>query len=131
MKTNFAEEIHKETQKVFIVNMNGHVPSDGEIVLKQETIRFIAELPKIFRENLYMEIAEIIRIPSPFADEVTLRTQDGWDIKMRTDTSLEEAVTMIRTFLVRVLPQEKQNSIRWVDIRVPKKFIMPQKKTKK
>lgn len=127
-KTWFLDEIQKQEQKVFLAGMDGSIPKEGDSVLQADIVTLIDTLPKILQENLYIEIANIIRIPSPFADELTLRTQDGWDIHMRTDIPLEENITMLRTFLARVLPTEDQATVRWVDIRVPKKIYYAIKK---
>ena len=111
-----------QENKVVLIIMDGQFPDEGEAVFDRSQIPLFIGLSQVFKENLYIDIVETIRIASSFAQDITIRTQDGWDIRMRTDIDMEENIRMLRTFLTRVVDKEEREDIRWVDIRIPKKI---------
>lgn len=111
-----------QENRVTLIVMNGQIPNEGEKLFERDQIQLFGDLSKIFKEDLYIDIVETVRIPSLFAQDITVRTQEGWDIRMRTDIALEENIRMLRTFFVRVIDSEDRENIRWIDIRIPKKI---------
>jgi hypothetical protein len=118
-QTDAFQEMRNNLSSIVLVGMNGYIPQENEEIFEEEIIAFFLELPLFMEENLYTPIVEVFRIPSPFADEVTVRTQEGWDLLLRTDISLEETASLLRTFFVRIADQDVRNRLRWVDIRIP------------
>lgn len=111
-----------QENRVTLIVMNGQIPHEGDKLFERDQIQLFGDLSKIFKEDLYIDIVETIRIPSLFAQDITVRTQEGWDIRMRTDIALEENIRILRTFFVRVIDSEDRENIRWIDIRIPKKI---------
>ena len=119
-QTDAFQEMQKNLSSIVLVGMNGYLPQENEEIFEEEVIEYFLELPLFMERNLYVPIVEVFRVPSPFADEVTVRTQEGWDIMLRTDISPEETIALLRTFFIRIADTpEIRTQLRWVDVRIP------------
>jgi hypothetical protein len=122
-ETTFGSEFSNEYAIPIVIAMNGFAPPIGGEVLDEEAIRILSLIPKAFRESFYVETANVFRMPTSFAREVTVRTKEGWDVVIPTDMPLEESLLTIKTFLVRVDDAKNRSQLRSVDVRVSGKIF--------
>jgi|GEM_PF-5376490 len=131
-QTNFLEEFKNRDKSVILIGMNGYYPKEGEQVLEEDPLDILLDIPRLFEENLYVKVTNIMRIPSPFAQELAIRTEEGWDVKLRLDVPPEENIDMLRTFFIRVVNEEgSREDLQSVDIRIPEKIFYSTKQENK
>ena len=121
--TNLGSEFEGGRELILVIAMNGFAPPLGGEVLEEETVRLLSSIPRTFSEQLYIDVANIFRMPAQFSGEVTVRAEEGWDIRLGTDIPLGESAAMLKTFFLRAEEAENRESLRWVDVRVPERIF--------
>lgn len=92
----------------------------GKEVIKKELIDFIIELTETLKANADFEISHYT-INSPFSDQLTLITTEGWQVHFKTTNSVSSQVNKLLLILRQKV--EDRNKLEYIDLRFGEKIF--------
>jgi cell division septal protein FtsQ len=127
-KADFNSKLIEENNLVEIKDESNKVVSIGEKVLNSDYINFSLAIRDKIEKEADLLIENQYRTSSRIADEVTIRTQEGWDIFLSSQLDLDYSARMLKTFLEKQVNQEQRKELEYVDLRIEKKIYYKMKK---
>lgn len=126
VKLDSKEVLENELMK--IIGQEDRKVSEGEKVLDAEKAAFLMDAKNIMGKSADMEIAGEVRAKSRIAEEVTLKSPEGWDILVSTSFPLERAGSFLKIFLEKEISDEDRDKLEYVDLRVENRIYYKLKK---
>lgn len=100
-----------------IEDLSGKPVLPGERVFEPEYGIFVARLQDLFLQKLGQTIEPRMTTASRFAEDVKIRTQEGWEAYLNPQISPEDAMETLSLLFAQELPPEKRASLAYVDLR--------------
>lgn len=103
----------------FLVDELGKQASFGDQVVDPSILTFVRGLPQALSEQMGIQMKEKLFLPSKYADEIRIETENGFDIRMNTGMPLEKILNILRIVREKAVPHDQQENIASIDLRVP------------
>lgn len=107
-----------ENDLVRIFSQENRQVIEGEKILDEEKVKFLLEAKDIIRAGASIDSADEAHVKSRIAEEVVLKSSEGWDIYVSTSFPLEKSAKMLGLFLQKQITQEDRAKLGYVDLRV-------------
>lgn len=107
--------------RLFLVDETGKPEVEGYPVVTPELVTFLKGLQQAFQERTDIVIREHIFIPSKYADELRLETENGFSIRIGTNVPIEQTLSTLRVVREKAVPRERISELLAVDLRIPGK----------
>ncbi|TSD02072.1 MAG: Uncharacterized protein Athens071425_170 [Parcubacteria group bacterium Athens0714_25] len=127
-RADFNSKLVKENNLVEIKDESNKSVSIGEKVLSSDYIDFSLAIRDRIEKEIDLPIENQYRTNSRIADEVIVRTQEGWDIFLNNKLDLDYSSRMLKTFLEKQVGQDQRRELEYVDLRIEKKIYYKFKK---
>lgn len=115
-----AIEEHRVAQ-FFLVDESGEQAHVGDQVMSRATLDFVRSLPQALSEQADIRMKENISLPSRYADELRIETENGFDIRMNVDIPIEKTLNVLHIVREKAVPRAQREKISSIDLRVPGK----------
>lgn len=105
--------------RVVVSDMSNQLVTPGQKISEDGKLwAFIISVEPALKEHLGIEAGREYETTSRFADELRVKTGEGWELYLNTiipiDTSLED----LKLLFDKELPPEKRTQLRYIDLRV-------------
>ncbi|HAV11863.1 MAG TPA: hypothetical protein DCX32_04990 [Candidatus Moranbacteria bacterium] len=117
-----------ENNLMRVLGQDDRKVSEGEKVLDAEKVSFLMDAKDVMEKSADMRIVGEARAKSRIAEEVTLRSLEGWDILVSTSFPLERAGNFLKLFLDKEISSEDRGKLEYVDLRVENRIYYKLKK---
>lgn len=121
-----AEEESSELQQNELIRVSDFSAGEAEMgdnVLSAENVRFVLEVKKELEDELDIGMTDDLRIPSRVAQEINVKTEEGWEAYLNMRIPVEKTVRMLGTFLAKEIDEEDRKRLEYVDLRVEDKVF--------
>lgn len=89
----------------------------GEKVLDPDYPVFVVRVSELFPKELGILLEPRFTTVSRFADELRVKTSEGWEVYFGTDIPLESSLRTLTLLLEKELPLEKRAPLAYIDLR--------------
>ena len=103
-----------------VYDLSDKEPIPGQLVASEEFINFITELDSALRDNADFEVS-YYTIPTLYAEEATMFTNEGWQVHFKTTDSVIAQVN--RLFLILQRKVENRSNLQYIDLRFGDKIF--------
>ncbi len=101
-----------------VTDMSAKPVGFGQDVIDSHFVSFVLALPEVFKESIGMEIMTEFSTPSRFAEELRVRTAEGWEVYFSTSIPMESSLKALKLLLDKeISSDEKRKSLSYVDLR--------------
>lgn len=107
--------------QLFLVDESGKAVQMGDQVVSPRLLQFIRGLPQALAEQAGITLRERIFLPSRFADEVRVESDQGLILLINTDLPLEKTLNTLRIVREKAVPKERVSELLSVDLRISNK----------
>lgn len=112
---------------VKVIDENADPISIGDEIISAKDVEFMTELLFALKE-LGIEASSEYSLPSRVAQEVSVTTQEGWELHLSTESPLNQSMSSLAAFLSQTLEGEQRSRLEYVDLRVNNKIFYALKK---
>jgi len=130
-EADFASEEIRQNNLLSIRDDSGKPVDIGRRVLGEDYIDFIISLKEEVLRGSGITIANEYRTGSRIAEEVKVRTEEGWEIYFSSRLPIENSVRTLKTFLDKEIDQEKRSKLEYIDLRAENKVYYKFKEEEK
>lgn len=102
---------------IFITDMSGKPAAIGEKVFDSGYGMFVVDLSEMFTEQLGIALAPRLTTVSRFANEVRVKTSEGWEVYFGTDVPLQSSLNALKLLFEKELPKELRAKLAYIDLR--------------
>ncbi|MEK9151007.1 MAG: FtsQ-type POTRA domain-containing protein [Patescibacteria group bacterium] len=102
---------------LLITDTSGKPTAPGETVLDPEYGAFAVRMSGLFPERLGIAIEPRYTTASRFADELRVRTEEGWEAYFGTDIPIESSLRTLKLLFEKELPQGRRATLAYIDLR--------------
>lgn len=102
---------------LFVTDTSGKVVTAGEKVFDPSYGAFVIRLNELFATELNITLDPHMTTVSRFANEVRVKTNEGWEAYVSTDVPLESSVNALRLLFEKKLPGEMRAKLAYIDLR--------------
>ncbi len=102
---------------IFVSDMSGKPVTIGERVLEPQYGAFAIAMSAMFQGQIGVAIEPRYMTASRFADELRVRTAEGWEAYFRTDVPIETSLNALKLLLMKELPETKRSQLAYIDLR--------------
>jgi cell division septal protein FtsQ len=102
---------------ILITDMSGKPAVIGEKVFDSGYGMFVVELNEMFTEQLGIALAPRLTTVSRFANEVRVKTTEGWEVYFGTDVPLQSSLNALKLLFEKELPKELRTKLAYIDLR--------------
>lgn len=102
---------------IFITDMSGKAVTLGEKVFDPDYGKFVVQLNDSFQEQLEIPLEPRFTTISRFANEVRVKTSEGWEVYFGTDVPLQSSLDALKLLFVKELTKEKRAKLAYIDLR--------------
>ncbi|MFZ2299568.1 MAG: FtsQ-type POTRA domain-containing protein [Candidatus Moraniibacteriota bacterium] len=102
---------------LLVTDMSGKPVTLGDKVLDRQYGAFVIRMSELFPERLGLAIESRYMTDSRFADEVRVKTQEGWEAYFGTDIPIGSSLDALALLLDKELPKEKRAMLAYIDLR--------------
>jgi hypothetical protein len=103
---------------VFITDRSGTSAARGEKVFDPSYGAFVVRINEMFPEQLGIELEPQYATVSRFANEVRVRTSEGWEAYVSTEIPIDSSLNALKLLFEKELPQELRAKLAYIDLRV-------------
>ncbi|EKE11064.1 MAG: hypothetical protein ACD_15C00143G0002 [uncultured bacterium] len=107
-----------ENDLVRIVSQEDRKVFEEEKLFDGEKVKFLLNVRDVIRKGSSVELTGEARVKSRIAEEVVLKSSEGWEIYVSTAFPLEKSSKMLGLFLQKQLSPEDRSKLEYVDLRV-------------
>lgn len=101
-----------------VTDMSAKPSGFDENVVDGHFVSFAMALPQAFRETTGLELLREFSTSSRFAEELRVRTTEGWEIFFPTDVPVETSLKALKLLLDKeIVSDEKRKLLAYVDLR--------------
>jgi len=91
----------------------------GELFLLKNRIKDFLEIEKILKNNLKIEIKDLIVISEK---RLNVRTREGWEIYFNLEKDIKLQITKLEVLLEQEILIEKRKNLEYIDLRFERIF---------
>jgi cell division septal protein FtsQ len=102
---------------LFVTDTSGKAVTAGERVFDPSYGAFVIRLNESFSTELNITLDPHMTTVSRFANEVRVKTNEGWEAYVSTDVPLESSVNALRLLFEKKLPGEMRAKLAYIDLR--------------
>ena len=102
---------------LFVTDTSGKAVTAGEMVFDPSYGAFVIRLNESFSTELNITLDPHMTTVSRFANEVRVKTNEGWEAYVSTDVPLESSVNALRLLFEKKLPGEMRAKLAYIDLR--------------
>ena len=102
---------------IFVTDMSGKPVSIGEQVFDPSYGLQVVQLKEMFEERLGIPLSSHLTTASRVANEIRVKTTEGWEAYFGTDVPLESSLNALQLLFAKELPLEKRTRLAYVDLR--------------
>ncbi len=130
---DFESSVIKENNLVRLVNLNAKPVTIGEKVLEEDYINFVLGIRDEFKKEIGQDIEDEYYTRFQAADEVQIKTREGWDVYLNGQLPLDKSLETLRIFLEEKISSnpEDWNKLEYVDLRIENKVYYKLKNEEK
>lgn len=118
---NFESSEIKENNLIKLVDVSAKPVSLGEKILSENYINFILELAEEIKKEAPISVLGEYRTACRAAEEVRVKTAEGWDIYFSSKIPAKQSIRTLKTFLEKEMDEEKRKNLEYIDLRVENK----------
>jgi cell division septal protein FtsQ len=113
-----AALVAESASLVHIIDEGARPSNENAPVTSATFARFALEIRGRLRQELGIETNAEALSPSRFANELTLRTREGWALRFNTDFPIEKTLETLRLVLKKEIAADRREKLRYIDLRV-------------
>lgn len=117
------EEEGNRTRTVTLRDLSGKELTQGERITEQELIVFPGAFRKGLQDLLSIEIATEMTLSSRFANELRVKTEEGWEIFFSTEVPVIASLEALQLFLEKEIKPERRRDLQYVDLRTENRIF--------
>jgi len=110
-----------------VIDENARPVEIGKTFIDIGYIDFLKKMSLILPDDLKLETEGSYYTPAMASREVIVKTKEGWLLKMNSAISPEENKKIIQTVFEKELPEDKRQSLDYLDLRVKNKVYFKMK----
>lgn len=101
-----------------VSSQDGQTINEGEKVLDERRVAFLTDLRQILQQRGGVGITGEASMYSPLADDVSVKSSEGWNLLLSTALPLEESADALRLVLEKQITADERAKLEYVDLRV-------------
>jgi cell division septal protein FtsQ len=101
----------------------------GKTKIDSEYIIWIENVSTMIKDRLNVKIVESFHTPGAASNEVNIRMNEGWILKISSQYSIDESQKIIQTLFEKELNEETRKKLDYLDLRVKNKIYYKIKNT--
>jgi cell division septal protein FtsQ len=110
-----------ENNLIRLVDISARPVNLGEKILGPEFIQFTLGIKDKLSEEIGINIGDEYLARSAIAEEVKVKTDEGWDIYFNSQISLDQSIKTLKLFMDEKINSDDRNRLEYVDLRVEDK----------
>ncbi|MFA5777032.1 MAG: FtsQ-type POTRA domain-containing protein [Parcubacteria group bacterium] len=114
---DFESEEIKQNNLLSIIDNSGKPVIMGEKILNDNYIKFAISLKDELDRETGIKVNSEYHTGSKMADEVKVKTEEGWEIYFSAVLPIEDSVRTLKTFLDKEIDQGERSKLEYVDLR--------------
>jgi hypothetical protein len=107
-----------ENNLIKLINESARPVDLGKQVLSESHLNYLLNLKDSLRKNAKLEIFDDYHTRSSVAEEVSVKTLDGWYIFLSSAYPQDESIEMLRILLEQKIQPEERKNLEYIDLRV-------------
>lgn len=120
-EADFESPEIKENNLIRLADVSAQPVNLGEKVLDPEYIQFVLSIKEKIREALDIEISEEYFTKSAVAQEVQVKTNEGWDTYFNSQLPISQSIETLKIFLDEKMNGIERGKLEYVDLRIGNK----------
>ena len=118
---DFESEEVKQNNLLSVIDNSGKPVAVGEKVLDGDYIKFVISLKDKLENETGIKINNEYGTQSKIAQEVRVKTEEGWGIFFSSNLSMEDSIQTLETFLEKEMADKDKSKLEYVDLRAENK----------
>ena len=118
---DFESDEIKQNNLLSVVDNSGKPVIVGEKVLDGDYIKFVISLKDELGSEAGMKINNEYGTQSKIAQEVRVKTEEGWEIFFSSSLPMEDSIQTLKTFLEKEMVDKDRSKLEYVDLRAENK----------
>lgn len=127
---DFESEEVKQNNLLSVRDNSAKPIKIGEKVLDEDYIDFIISIKDKLEREIGVTVNGEYQTGSKIADEVKVKTEEGWEIYFSSGLSMENSLRTLKIFLDKEIDQEKRFKLEYIDLRAENKVYYKFKEEK-
>ncbi|EKE15844.1 MAG: hypothetical protein ACD_11C00103G0046 [uncultured bacterium] len=112
-----------ENNLIKIVSGNVKNIAEGEKILEVEKVDFLNNFKDVLQKNSPIKFSDEVYMQSHMAEEVILKTSQGWNVHISILIPLEKSANALKLFLDKEITSEDLGRLEYVDLRIENKIF--------
>lgn len=121
IKADFESEFLDENNLPILEDTSGRQISEKNKELEPDYVNFILESRRRIKNDLDLEVKQLITASNISAGDIFLETNEGWKIYFSKDVGIEKEMEMLKAVLDNKVEKEKRKDLDYVDLRTNNK----------
>jgi len=118
---NFESPEIKENNLIRLADVSAKSVNLGEKVLNEDYIDFVLSLTEEIKKEALIDTFDEYQTTCRVAEEIKIKTTEGWDIYFSGKINAKQSVRTLRTFLEKEMNEEKRKNLEYIDLRAENK----------
>lgn len=111
----------KENNLIRLADASAKPVNLGEKVLNKDYISFVLELAEELKKEAPINISSECQTSCRVAEDVRIKTSEGWDIYFNGKISAKQSIRALKTFLEKEMKTEDKERLEYIDLRAENK----------
>lgn len=117
------EEEGNRSKTVTLRDLSGTELASDERITEQELIVFPGAFRKGLQDLLAIEATTEMTLSSRFANELRVKTEEGWEIFFSTEVPVNTSLEALALFLEKEIKPERRKDLQYVDLRTENRIF--------
>ena len=113
----------EENNLIRLVDLSVRPVDLGQKVLEPDYIQFVLGIKRELLDELGLELEDEYSTKSSVAEEVRVKTKEGWDIYFNSKISFNQSVEILKMFLNEKIGTEEHAKLEYIDVRIENKVF--------
>ncbi|MBI2439130.1 MAG: FtsQ-type POTRA domain-containing protein [Candidatus Moranbacteria bacterium] len=113
-----TSDVRYEPFILSVTDLSARPITIGKEAVASDYVRFVRDFFVLFPQETGIFLESHCTTSSRFADEVRIKTKEGWSVYVRTKGAVTDALAVIQVLLEKELPAEKRERLEYIDARV-------------
>jgi cell division septal protein FtsQ len=118
---DFESDEIKQNNLLSVIDNSGKPVAIGEKVLDDDYIEFVISLKDKLENDTGINVNNEYGTQSKIAEEVRVKTEEGWEIFFSTTLPMEGSIQTLKTFLEKEMADKDKSKLEYVDLRAENK----------
>jgi len=118
---DFESDEIKQNNLLSVIDNSGKSVAIGEKVLDDDYIEFVISLKDKLENDTGINVNNEYGTQSKIAEEVRVKTEEGWEIFFSTTLPMEGSIQTLKTFLEKEMADKDKSKLEYVDLRAENK----------